>query len=73
MGSENTSFRCLVESFPRLLSLPLQSRVKPIVAFLEDIGVPRGFVRNVLLLFPPILSYDIEKDIKPRLKSFGKV
>ncbi|KAL8503357.1 hypothetical protein ACS0TY_022190 [Phlomoides rotata] len=73
LGSENTSFRCLIESFPRLLSLPLQSRVKPIVAFLGDIGVPRRSVRNVLLLFPPILSYDIEKDIKPRLKSFGKI
>ncbi|KAI3464178.1 hypothetical protein Pfo_020841 [Paulownia fortunei] len=73
LGSELTSFRYLIESFPRLLFLPLQSRVKPIVKFLEDIGVPKGYIRNILLLFPPILSYDIDKDIKPRLQSFEKI
>ncbi|KAL0421715.1 UNVERIFIED_CONTAM: Transcription termination factor MT, chloroplastic [Sesamum latifolium] len=65
LGSEHTSFRHLIESFPRLLFLPLQSRVKQIVKFLENIGVPKGCVRNILLLYPPILSYDIEEDIRP--------
>ncbi|KAL0385198.1 UNVERIFIED_CONTAM: Transcription termination factor MT, chloroplastic [Sesamum radiatum] len=73
LGSEHTSFRHLIESFPRLLFLPLQSRVKPIVKFLENIGVPKGCVRNILLLYPPILSYDIEKDIRPRLRSYEKI
>ncbi|KAL6549499.1 hypothetical protein OROHE_008616 [Orobanche hederae] len=73
LGSEDTSFQYLVESFPRLLFLPPESRMKPIVKFLEDIGVPKGYIRNVLLLFPPILSYRIDKDIKPRLRSFEKV
>ncbi|KAL0335815.1 UNVERIFIED_CONTAM: hypothetical protein Sradi_4793400 [Sesamum radiatum] len=73
LGCEHTSFRHLIESFPRLLFLPLQSRVKPIVKFLENIGVPKGCVRNILLLYPPILSYDIEKDIRPRLRSYEKI
>ncbi|PIN18297.1 Mitochondrial transcription termination factor, mTERF [Handroanthus impetiginosus] len=73
LGSESTSFRCLIESFPHLLFLPLQSRVKPIVKFLEDIGVPKGNIRNIFLLFPPIVSYDIDRDIKPRLRSFQKI
>ncbi|KAL0364488.1 UNVERIFIED_CONTAM: Transcription termination factor MT, chloroplastic [Sesamum angustifolium] len=73
LGCEHTSFRHVIESFPRLLFLPLQSRVKPIVKFLENIGVPKGCVRNILLLYPPILSYDIEKDIRPRLRSYEKI
>ncbi|KAL6542003.1 hypothetical protein OROGR_011489 [Orobanche gracilis] len=73
LGSEDTSFRHLIESFPRLLFLPPESSMKPTVKFLEDIGVPKGYIRNVLLLFPPILSYKIDKDIKPRLRSFEKV
>lgn len=73
MGSESTSFRYLIESFPRLLIVPLDAKVKPIVMFLEVIGVPKGCIRNILLLFPPILTYDIDRDIKPRLRSFEKV
>ncbi|CAA0836160.1 Mitochondrial transcription termination factor family protein [Striga hermonthica] len=73
LSSDNTSFRYLIESFPRLLSLPLESRLKVTVKVLEDIGVRKERVRNVLLLFPPILSYDIQKRIKPRLRSFEKI
>ncbi|GER27288.1 mitochondrial transcription termination factorfamily protein [Striga asiatica] len=73
LGSDNTSFRYLIESFPRLFSLPLESRLKVTVKVLEDIGVPNERVRNVLLLFPPILLYDIHKRIKPRLQSFEKI
>ncbi|KAL3618089.1 hypothetical protein CASFOL_038410 [Castilleja foliolosa] len=73
LGSEDTSFQYLIESFPRLLSMRIESRMKPVVKFLEDVGVPKEHIRNVLLLFPPILSYDTEKDIKPRLRSFEKI
>ncbi|XP_057765019.1 transcription termination factor MTERF6, chloroplastic/mitochondrial isoform X2 [Salvia miltiorrhiza] len=73
LGSESTSFRYLIESFPRLLVLPLESCVKPIVLFFEVIEVPKGCIRNILLLFPPVLTYDIDKDIKPRLRSFEKI
>ncbi|KAK4402503.1 Transcription termination factor MTEF1, chloroplastic [Sesamum angolense] len=71
LGCEHTSFRHLIESFPRLLFLPLQSRVKPIVKFLENIGVPKGCVRNILLLYPPILSYDIEKGYQTKITVIG--
>ncbi|GER27286.1 Ufm1-specific protease 2, partial [Striga asiatica] len=46
LGSDNTSFRYLIESFPRLLSLPIESRLKVTVKVLEDIGVPNERVRN---------------------------
>ncbi|XP_057968541.1 transcription termination factor MTERF2, chloroplastic isoform X3 [Malania oleifera] len=71
--SEDATFRYLIESFPRLLKLSLESHMKPMVEFLENIGVCRGSMRNVLLLFPPIFFYDIEAGIKLRLHAFGKV
>ncbi|KAJ0654569.1 putative transcription regulator mTERF family [Helianthus annuus] len=73
LGSGDGSFRYLIESFPRLLLLSVESNMKPVVDFLEHIGVPKGCIRNVLLLYPPILFYDIEKDIKPRKQVFTKV
>ncbi|KZV52029.1 hypothetical protein F511_10249 [Dorcoceras hygrometricum] len=66
-------FPYLVESFPRLLFLPLESLIQTIVKFLEDTGVPKGYIRSIFLLFPPILSYDIVEVIKPRLRSYEKV
>ncbi|KAH6819953.1 Pentatricopeptide repeat superfamily protein [Perilla frutescens var. hirtella] len=73
LGSESACFRYLIESFPRLLLLRLESRVKPLVMFFEEIGVPKGCIRNIILLFPPILTYNIDKDIKPRMRLFEKV
>ncbi|XP_051133507.1 transcription termination factor MTERF2, chloroplastic [Andrographis paniculata] len=73
LGSEQTSFRLLIESFPRVLFLPLKSHVQPIVKFLGDIGVPREKIGNVLLPFPSIVFYDIGKDIKPRLQLYEKI
>lgn len=73
LGSRDATFQYLIESFPRLLLLSLESHMKPTVNFLEGIGVPRGCLRNIFLLFPPILLYDIEEDIKPRIQAFKKV
>ncbi|XP_042047008.1 transcription termination factor MTERF2, chloroplastic-like [Salvia splendens] len=73
LGSENASFGYLIESFPHLLVLPLESCVKPIVLFLEVVRVPKECIRNIILLFPPVLTYDIDTDIKPRLRSFEKI
>ncbi|KAI3807566.1 hypothetical protein L1987_23496 [Smallanthus sonchifolius] len=73
LASGDGPFRYLIESFPRLLFLSVESNMKPVVDFLQHIGVPKGCIRNVLLLYPPILFYDIEKDIKPRRQVFTKV
>lgn len=73
LGSRDATFRYLIESFPRLLLLSLEYHMKPMVNFLESIGVPRGCSRSILILFPPILFYDIEKDIKLSIQAFKKV
>ncbi|KAJ0475282.1 putative transcription regulator mTERF family [Helianthus annuus] len=40
--------------------------MRPVVDFLEHIGVPKGCIRNALF-------YDVEKDIKPTRQVFTKV
>lgn len=73
LDTECASLPYLIESFPLLLLKPVESRGEPIFKFLEDIGVAKGHMRNVLLLYPPILSFDVDKDIKPRLRVYEKV
>lgn len=72
LGSNNASFRYLIESFPRLLLLSVESHMKPMVEFVENIGVPRGRLINLILLFPPIIFYNIEL-IKLRVLAFKEV
>lgn len=72
LGSADAAFRYLVESFPRLLLLSVDSRIKLVVEFLENIGVPQGYMGNIFLLFPPIMFSDI-KDIRTKALAFKEV
>lgn len=65
LGDKDASFPRLIQSFPRILLLSLETRLKPMVEFLTDVGVPKRNLRNVVLLYPPILFHDVEKDTKP--------
>ncbi|KAK4285209.1 hypothetical protein QN277_001938 [Acacia crassicarpa] len=60
LNSSDTAFDCLIESFPRLLLLSVKSHMKPLVEFLESVGIQRGLIRNILLTFPPSLLWNIE-------------
>ncbi|KAI4379231.1 hypothetical protein MLD38_005555 [Melastoma candidum] len=66
LDNQDLSFQYLVESFPRILSLSTNSHLKPMVDLLISTGIPPDRVRNVLLLFPPMIFYDIE-DIKQKI------
>lgn len=55
LGSVDASFRFLLESFPRLLLLSEENDMKPLVEFLESVGVSRDCLGKVLLLYPPIM------------------
>lgn len=72
LSSKDISFRYLVESFPRLLLLPLESQMNTILKFFENKGISRGCVRNILLTFPPIMFYKVEV-IKTRMLVFKEV
>ncbi|XP_010537750.1 PREDICTED: transcription termination factor MTERF4, chloroplastic [Tarenaya hassleriana] len=73
LGSEDASFRFLIESFPRLLLLSQESDIKPTVEFLVSIGISRDCLGKVLLLFPPIMLVKT-KEIKRKIaEDLGKV
>ncbi|XVF23305.1 hypothetical protein REPUB_Repub13aG0025700 [Reevesia pubescens] len=72
LGSVDATFRFLLESFPRLLLLPVESHLNPTVGFLENIGVPRRSMGKVFLLFPPILFCKVQ-GIKTKVLAFEKV
>lgn len=73
LGNRDVSFSYLIESFPKLLVFSVDGHFKPLVSFLELAGVPKEGISTILLTFPPILFYDIEKDLKPKLHGLAKV
>jgi len=72
LGSADASFRYLIESFPRLLLLSVESNLKPMVEFLENIGVDKGRMGNIFLLYPPMMFCEI-KDVRRKLFTFEEV
>lgn len=72
MGSGDVSFKFLVESFPHILSLSVEHHLKPLVKLLEDFGVPKGTVGDVLLLFPSVILWK-NKDFRAKAFFFNKV
>ena len=72
MGSEDISFLYLVESFPRLLLLQLESRMRAMEEFLENFGISKECMGSILLLFPPIIFSNIEV-IRTRVLAFKEV
>lgn len=72
LDKQDLSFQYLLESFPRILSMSAGSHLKPMMDLLMSTGISPGRVRNVLLLFPPMIFYDME-DIKQRVLVCEKV
>ncbi|KAM7258199.1 hypothetical protein ACFE04_013940 [Oxalis oulophora] len=72
LGSTENSFRYLIESFPRLLLSPVESNLVHMVNFFESIGVPKHRIRNILLLYPPVMFCTV-KDIETKQLAFTKV
>ncbi|KAK9734119.1 hypothetical protein RND81_04G116000 [Saponaria officinalis] len=72
LGCSDASFRYLIESFPRLLLLSVDSHMKPVVKFLENVGVPKERIGNVLLLYPTLLFLNVKEDIKAKSWIFEK-
>lgn len=73
LASADSSLSSLIESFPRILLLPLDSCIVSTVKFLENMGISKEDVGSILLLYPPIIFYDVEKVLKPRIQALEKV
>ncbi|WOL00950.1 mTERF domain-containing protein, mitochondrial [Canna indica] len=72
LGQRDASFPYLIESFPKLLLCSVENHFKPLIHFLELVGVPKEGISTILLSFPPIIFYDIEKDMKPKMRALAK-
>ncbi|CAM0955914.1 unnamed protein product [Alopecurus aequalis] len=68
----DVSFPYLIESFPMLLLCSEDNHLKPLIHFLECIGIPQPRIASVLLTFPPIILSDVENDIKTRIYAWEK-
>uniref|UniRef100_A0A0E0B6K6 Uncharacterized protein n=1 Tax=Oryza glumipatula TaxID=40148 RepID=A0A0E0B6K6_9ORYZ len=73
LGHGDASFPYLIESFPMLLLCSENNHLKPLIDFLQYIGIPKPRIASVLLSFPPIILSDVENDIKPRINAWEKV
>ncbi|XP_039139144.1 transcription termination factor MTERF4, chloroplastic [Dioscorea cayenensis subsp. rotundata] len=71
LGYES-SFPCIIESFPSLLSQLTEDHFKILAEFLKSLGVPQPSIGIILLLFPPVIFYDMEKEMKPRIHALGE-
>uniref|UniRef100_A0A0E0B6K5 Uncharacterized protein n=1 Tax=Oryza glumipatula TaxID=40148 RepID=A0A0E0B6K5_9ORYZ len=72
LGHGDASFPYLIESFPMLLLCSENNHLKPLIDFLQYIGIPKPRIASVLLSFPPIILSDVENDIKPRINAWEK-
>ncbi|XP_054792317.1 transcription termination factor MTERF2, chloroplastic-like isoform X1 [Prosopis cineraria] len=72
LNSSDAAFDFLIESFPRLLLLSVKSHMKPLVEFLESVGIQRDLMRNILLTFPPSLLWNIEV-FKSRILALNEI
>ncbi|KAJ0968684.1 hypothetical protein J5N97_021561 [Dioscorea zingiberensis] len=71
LGYES-SFPCIIESFPGLLSQLTEDNFEMLTEFLGSLAIPNSNIGIILLLFPPVIFYDIEEDIQPRIHSLEK-
>uniref|UniRef100_A0ACD5X6Q3 Uncharacterized protein n=1 Tax=Avena sativa TaxID=4498 RepID=A0ACD5X6Q3_AVESA len=72
LAQGDVSFPYLIESFPMLLLCSEDNHLKPLIVFLECLGIPKTRIASVLLSFPPIILSDIENEIKPRIYAWEK-
>ncbi|GAU46364.1 hypothetical protein TSUD_141220 [Trifolium subterraneum] len=72
LASQDAAFRCLLESFPRILLLSLKNHISPILDFLQNIGIPADRIPNIILAFPPILLWNVRL-LKTRVLALNQI
>eukprot|EP00250_Pteridium_aquilinum_P003444 c13754_g1_i1 orf=1006-2043(+) len=62
----------LIEEFPQVLVRNLDSDLKALAGYLEEIGVPKENIASVLMCFPSILLYRSIDELESRLRTLKK-
>ena len=55
----------LARKFPGIWGCSIETRMKPTLAWLEDVGLSQGQVAKVIAVFPSVLGLSIEANLKP--------
>lgn len=61
---EDESLGSIFRAFPNLLTIDIDRTMVPVVEFLRNIGVSN--VGRFITRLPPVLSYSVEKELKPK-------
>lgn len=62
-----------MEAFPQIFKRSLEHEIKPLIQFLEDLGIRGSGLRKVILCHPPFLLQDPKTDLVPRKRTLRKV
>jgi hypothetical protein len=73
LASSHFATARLVEGFPHIFLRDLDTELRPVFTFLEAVGVPNESLGKVLLLFPPVLMCNGDRELQPRLRTLKKV
>eukprot|EP00522_Entomoneis_paludosa_P010930 CAMPEP_0172459308 /NCGR_PEP_ID=MMETSP1065-20121228/31971_1 /TAXON_ID=265537 /ORGANISM="Amphiprora paludosa, Strain CCMP125" /LENGTH=786 /DNA_ID=CAMNT_0013213935 /DNA_START=122 /DNA_END=2482 /DNA_ORIENTATION=- len=71
LGVESEEMSSMFRSFPALLTLDVETNMKPVVAFLHSIGVMD--IGRFLTRIPPILGYSVDQELMPKWKHLKMV
>lgn len=55
----------VVRAFPAILTLDVETRMRPIVEYFHSKGVQN--VGRIVLRLPPVLGYDVDTDVNPKM------
>ncbi|CAE7203743.1 MTERF4 [Symbiodinium sp. CCMP2592] len=65
LAFSSTQVKALARRFPRIWHISVDDRLKPVVAWLDDIGLSRQQVAKVVAKHPHLLGCRIETNLKP--------
>jgi len=71
LGVSVDMFPGIFRAFPSILTLDIETNLKPVVAFLQSIGVTN--IGRFITRLPPVLGYSVENELKPKWEFLKKV
>ncbi|OLP86905.1 mTERF domain-containing protein 1, mitochondrial [Symbiodinium microadriaticum] len=65
MKISKKGIQALASKCPRIWGISIEGKLKPLVVWLQDVGLSRPQVAKVVAGFPAVLGYSIEGNLKP--------
>ena len=62
-----------IEEFPQAFCRDLNTDLRTLMTYFEEIGVPRNKLASIIMLYPSILFYNNIEELRNRLRTLKKV